>query len=100
MIVILDTLHFVLLATLAHVVPLGAIGVFEDRRAERRISSDLYDALNELAHILDVSYCIGNTGIQRPFQCLSHCRELKGFELVTVCTMPAHRLTLYHSTYN
>ncbi|KAL3470665.1 Alpha/Beta hydrolase protein [Aspergillus californicus] len=81
--VILDALFFILLSTLAHVVPLGAIGVSEDRRAERRISSDLYDSLNELAHILDVSYCIGNTGIQRPFQCLSHCRELKDFELVT-----------------
>ncbi|KAL2864564.1 lipase family protein [Aspergillus lucknowensis] len=66
----------------APVVPLEVVTP-EGNSSERRISPDLFDSLQELAHVVDVSYCIGTTGIRKPFQCLSHCNELKGFELVT-----------------
>jgi len=50
------------------------------------ISHDLFVELEELARIVDISYCVGATGlgIQKPFQCLSRCDEFENFELVTV----------------
>jgi hypothetical protein len=47
------------------------------------ISQPLFDSLEELARIVDISYCVGSTGIQKPFKCLSKCNEFEGFELVT-----------------
>ncbi|RDW57420.1 uncharacterized protein DSM5745_11504 [Aspergillus mulundensis] len=61
--------------SVAHVAP-------ENDRPEKQISSDLFDSLEELSRIVDIAYCIGTTGVQKPFQCLSHCQEFKGFELV------------------
>lgn len=49
----------------------------------RTISQSLFDSLEELARIVDISYCVGSTGIQPPFKCLSRCSEFPGFELVT-----------------
>lgn len=47
------------------------------------ISPPLFDSLEELARIVDISYCVGSTGIQKPFNCLGRCSEFEGFELVT-----------------
>jgi pimeloyl-ACP methyl ester carboxylesterase len=49
----------------------------------RAISQSLLNSLEELARIVDISYCVGSTGIQPPFKCLSRCSEFPGFELVT-----------------
>lgn len=49
----------------------------------RPVSANVFESLEELARLVDVSYCVGNTGIQRPFQCLSRCHEFPGFELIT-----------------
>jgi hypothetical protein len=52
------------------------------------ISQDLFWELEELARIVDISYCVGTAGlgIQKPFQCASRCadRDFETFELVTV----------------
>jgi hypothetical protein len=56
------------------------------------ISQTLFWELEELARIVDISYCVGTAGlgIQKPFQCASRCgdRDFETFELVTVsrCT--------------
>jgi pimeloyl-ACP methyl ester carboxylesterase len=50
----------------------------------RTISQSLFSSLEELARIVDISYCVGSTGIQEPFRCLSRCSEFPGFELVTI----------------
>lgn len=47
------------------------------------VSPDVFDSLEELARIVDISYCVGSTGIQKPFQCLGRCKEFEGFELIT-----------------
>ncbi|KAJ5084342.1 hypothetical protein NUU61_008921 [Penicillium alfredii] len=47
------------------------------------VSNELFDSLEELARLVDISYCVGTTGIQKPFQCLSHCAEFPDLELVT-----------------
>ena len=50
------------------------------------ISTELFVELEELARIVDISYCVGTAGlgIQKPFECASRCGEFENFELVTV----------------
>jgi hypothetical protein len=52
------------------------------------ITQKLFWELEELARIVDISYCVGTAGlgIQKPFQCASRCadRDFETFELVTV----------------
>lgn len=47
------------------------------------VSPQTFESLEELARIVDISYCVGTTGIQKPFKCLSRCSDFEGFELVT-----------------
>ncbi|CAI6341608.1 unnamed protein product [Periconia digitata] len=51
------------------------------------ISRELFFELEELARIVDISYCVGTAGlgIKKPFECASHCGDeaFKDFELVT-----------------
>ena len=49
------------------------------------ISRELFHDIEELARIVDISYCVGNagTGIQKPFLCASRCQDFPTFELVT-----------------
>ena len=57
----------------------------------RTVSSTLFYELEELARIVDISYCVGTTGIQKPFLCVSRCQEFPDFELITVsaiCNCP------------
>ncbi|GFF49327.1 actin-related protein 2/3 complex subunit 1 [Aspergillus udagawae] len=54
-----------------------------DHEGQQQICEELFGSLEELARIVDVSYCVGTTEIRKPFKCLSHCSELQGFELVT-----------------
>lgn len=50
------------------------------------ISIELFNDLEELSRIVDISYCVGVTGIgiQKPFLCASRCQDFPSFELVTV----------------
>lgn len=50
---------------------------------DRNISAELFADLEELSRIVDISYCVGTTGIQKPFLCASRCQDFDGFELVT-----------------
>jgi len=50
---------------------------------DRDISLKTFESLEELARIVDISYCVGTSGIQKPFKCLSRCSDFEGFELVT-----------------
>ncbi len=49
----------------------------------RNVSQALFNSLEELARIVDIAYCVGLTGIHKPFECLSRCDDFKGFELVS-----------------
>ncbi|KAI5245199.1 extracellular lipase [Aureobasidium subglaciale] len=50
----------------------------------RTVSPELFADLEELARVVDISYCVGLTGIgiSKPFKCLSRCSEFPDFELV------------------
>ena len=49
------------------------------------ISETLFNDLEELSRIVDISYCVGatGTGIQKPFLCASRCQDFPDFELLT-----------------
>ncbi|KAI5810211.1 Alpha/Beta hydrolase protein [Peziza echinospora] len=51
-------------------------------RARDNISVDLFNELEELARIVDISYCVGYSGIKAPFKCLSRCEEFPSFQLI------------------
>ncbi|KAJ5514855.1 hypothetical protein N7463_004407 [Penicillium fimorum] len=49
----------------------------------KHVSTTLFNSLEELSRIVDISYCVSTTGIHQPFQCLSRCVEFPDLELVT-----------------
>lgn len=76
----------------SRVSPLPTCDATAGHGSRSNISIALFDSLEELARIVDISYCVGTTGIQKPFQCVSRCSEFEGFDLVTVSatTMLGH----------
>lgn len=47
------------------------------------ISAQLFYELEELSRIVDIAYCVGMTGISKPFSCASRCSEFPDLELVS-----------------
>ncbi|KAI1910911.1 hypothetical protein LOZ65_006286 [Ophidiomyces ophidiicola] len=56
--------------------------IVETYVSDRPVSQELFNSLDELARIVDITYCVGTIGIYPPFQCAGRCKEFKGFELV------------------
>ncbi|CAI7565129.1 unnamed protein product [Penicillium discolor] len=56
---------------------------FTTAQTKKHVSTDLFNSLEELSRLVDISYCVGTTGVQQPFQCLSRCIEFPDLELVT-----------------
>ncbi|KAE8324162.1 Alpha/Beta hydrolase protein [Aspergillus sergii] len=61
----------------------GASTYGQSNRKDSAVSRETFASLEELSRIVDVSYCVGSTGVQKPFRCLSRCNEFPGFELIT-----------------
>lgn len=55
-----------------------------DDDPNRRVSAELFWSLEELSRLADIAYCVGSTGIRKPFTCSNHCDKFEGFELITV----------------
>ena len=47
------------------------------------ISEALFADLERLARLVDITYCVGTTGISPPFTCASRCGDFPGVRLVT-----------------
>lgn len=62
----------------------AAAAAAPEPQPDRRVTPQLFAELEELARLVDIAYCVGTTGIRRPFACLSRCGEFPGFELVDV----------------
>src|SRR6476469_9702768 len=59
------------------------IGVAPDGASNSgNLSIKLFAELEELSRLVDISYCVGITGISKPFQCASRCDDFPEFELV------------------
>ncbi|KAL7936902.1 triacylglycerol lipase [Trichoderma chlorosporum] len=59
--------------------PLGV----KEPAAGSSIPVSLFASLERLARLVDVSYCLGTTGIHKPFQCISRCDEFPGMTLAS-----------------
>lgn len=51
----------------------------------KNVSVKLFMELEELARLVDISYCVGSSGVWKPFRCASRCDDFPGYELVEVC---------------
>ncbi|ELR01776.1 hypothetical protein GMDG_00876 [Pseudogymnoascus destructans 20631-21] len=49
---------------------------------DRTVSEALFADLEEAARLADIAYCVGISGIWKPFGCLSRCSDFEDFELV------------------
>ncbi|KYK55394.1 hypothetical protein DCS_07357 [Drechmeria coniospora] len=47
------------------------------------ISPALFRDLERHSRIVDITYCIGNSGIRKPFECISRCNDFPELSLVT-----------------
>ena len=81
------TLFFFACAALAAAaVPVDLqVPLLQHAPTNRTVSVDLFTELEELARIVDITYCVGLTslGINKPISCLSRCKDFPKFELVT-----------------
>ena len=53
-----------------------------DNSRATSIPTSLFAELERLARLVDISYCIGTTGISKPFDCVSRCNEFPTLSLV------------------
>ncbi|UNI15147.1 Feruloyl esterase [Purpureocillium takamizusanense] len=50
--------------------------------AAASVSVPFFADLERLSRLVDISYCVGNTGVHKPFQCVSRCKDFPGLSLV------------------
>ncbi|ODH47358.1 hypothetical protein GX48_06529 [Paracoccidioides brasiliensis] len=76
-------LHFIVATASPQQQPENHGSIVHNCRDYRTVSKELFLSLEELSRIVDITYCVGTTGVYKPFQCLGRCHEFEGFELVT-----------------
>ncbi|KAI0141069.1 alpha/beta-hydrolase [Hypoxylon sp. NC0597] len=54
-----------------------------DASIPNHISASLFASLERLSRLVDITYCVGTTGITPPFSCASRCNDFPTLELVT-----------------
>ncbi|ROW11000.1 hypothetical protein VMCG_01053 [Cytospora schulzeri] len=47
------------------------------------VSTAFFADLERLARLVDITYCVGTTGISPPFSCASRCKEFPGLQLAS-----------------
>lgn len=72
--------------------PTTQIPIVYTQGTNQNITFKLFAELEELARIVDISYCVGTTGIHKPFICASRCQDFRSFELVTVSRLTHYAL--------
>ncbi|KAI2468094.1 alpha/beta-hydrolase [Annulohypoxylon bovei var. microspora] len=55
----------------------------DDVSTPDHISPNLFTSLERLSRLVDITYCVGTTGIAPPFSCVSRCDEFPTLDLVT-----------------
>ncbi|KAK9425063.1 putative Alpha/Beta hydrolase protein [Seiridium unicorne] len=59
--------------------PLGA----QNDETPKGISNAFFASLERLSRLVDVAYCVGTTGLTRPFECASRCKDFPTLNLIT-----------------
>lgn len=47
------------------------------------VSPGFFSSLERLSRLVDIAYCVGNTGVSAPFSCASRCRDFPSLHLVS-----------------
>ncbi|KAM7207672.1 Alpha/Beta hydrolase fold [Naviculisporaceae sp. PSN 640] len=47
----------------------------EDRDPNNGVSVTFFASLERMARLVDIAYCVGTTGISKPFSCASRCKD-------------------------
>lgn len=86
------------LLAISSALPAQQVPLLRHAANNRTVSAALFADLEELARIVDISYCVGltGTGISKPFKCLSRCSEFPDFELLKVRAYLCHYLRAAH----
>lgn len=46
------------------------------------VSLSFFATLERLSRLVDIAYCIGTTGVRKPFECVSRCNDFPSLELI------------------
>lgn len=84
-------LSIVLLVLFQAAVILGSSSLVADQRPieaqddarPNGISNRFFASLERLSRLVDIAYCVGTTGLSRPFDCVSRCKDFPTLSLVT-----------------
>jgi len=82
-------LYFSIITALLHLLPLPVLSHPHTTTSTPsptphcNITLPLFAELEELSRIVDISYCVGTSGISAPFLCASRCTDFPSFELVS-----------------
>lgn len=50
---------------------------------ENGVSVALFASLERMSRLVDVAYCVGTSGVSKPFSCISRCKDFQSLSLVT-----------------
>ena len=50
---------------------------------DKGVSIALFSSLERMSRLVDVTYCVGTSGVSKPFNCISRCKEFPSLTLVT-----------------
>ncbi|KAF5008210.1 hypothetical protein FDECE_5485 [Fusarium decemcellulare] len=61
----------------------GPVATSSEAPTPNSISVGLFATLERLSRLVDIAYCIGTTGVRKPFDCVSRCNDFPSLSLVT-----------------
>ncbi|CAD0110792.1 unnamed protein product [Aureobasidium uvarum] len=90
------------LSVVTNALPAQQVPLLRHAADNRTVSPELFSDLEELARVVDISYCVGLTGIgiSKPFKCLGRCSEFPDFELIKLMSDSCGYIALSHSQTN
>ena len=50
---------------------------------DKGVSVALFSSLERMSRLVDVAYCVGTSGVSKPFSCVSRCKDFASLTLVT-----------------
>ncbi|KAL2113085.1 hypothetical protein VUR80DRAFT_5340 [Thermomyces stellatus] len=50
---------------------------------DKGVSIALFSSLERMSRLVDVTYCVGTSGVSKPFNCISRCKDFPSLTLIT-----------------
>lgn len=55
----------------------------DDRPGDGGIPVSLFASLERLSRLVDIAYCVGTSGLSKPFSCVSRCKDFPSLTLIS-----------------